>query len=152
MTVNTSIAGKAVYLEFRHGNHTQQIILTPESVMLGGKTVPMTCYRRKISSANPRKTWKQVSSMAMSEVAGGTYIPMTKEHALATVPNRLMFTDSLFNQLINQGWQLYKQPIAVEVTQEDLEDIRMSKTPYKILGRITRSRRALNFGEPLFAE
>ena len=152
MTANTSVVGKALYLEFRHGSYTQQIVLTPEAIMSGGKVVPMTCYRRKISESTPRKTWRQVSSMTMSEkdVNTGAFAVMTKEHALATVPNRMMFTDSLFNQLIMQGWQLYKQPIAVEVTQEDLEDIRLSKTPYKILGRITRCRRALSFGEELF--
>jgi len=152
MTVNTSVAGKALYLEFRRGTETQQLILTPEAIVLGGKAVPMTCYRRKVSAVSPRKTWKQVSSMTMSEAgAGNVFVPMTKDHALATVPNRMMFTDSLFAQLINHGWQLHKQPIAVEVTQDDLQDIRLSKTPYKILGRITRCRRALNFGEELFS-
>lgn len=150
---NTSVAGKALYLELRKGSFTQQIILTPEAVMAGGKTVPMTCYRRSISEANPRKTWKQVSSMTLSEKdpSSMAFIQLTPSHALATVPNRMMFTDNLFNQLITSGWSLYKQPIAVEVTQDDLEDIRLSKTPYKILGRITRCRRVLDFGESLFA-
>jgi hypothetical protein len=73
------------------------------------------------------------------------------DHALSTVRDRISFTDSLFNQLIMQGWTLYKTPIVVETTTEDLDDIRMGKTPYKILGRITRCRRVLNFGESLFA-
>jgi hypothetical protein len=49
-----------------------------------------------------------------------------------------------------QGWTLFKQPIAVEVTPEDMDDVRLGKTPYKILGRITRCRRTLGFGEELF--
>ena len=48
------------------------------------------------------------------------------------------------------GYKLYKQPIVVEVSQADVADIRSSKTPYKVLGRITRARKALGFGEKLF--
>jgi hypothetical protein len=51
------------------------------------------------------------------------------------------------SQLNSYGYKLYKSPILVEVAQEDLEQIRLSKTPYKILGRITRVRRTLGFGE-----
>jgi hypothetical protein len=79
-------------------------------------------------------------------------MPLSIEHALATFRDRISFTDNLFAQLTSRGYTLYKQPIAVEVTTEDLEDIRVGKTPYKILGRITRCRRTLNFGEALFSE
>ena len=52
-----------------------------------------------------------------------------------------------FTQLNSYGYKLHKQPLVIEVAQEDLESIRLSKTPYKILGRITRVRRTLGFGE-----
>lgn len=151
--MNTSaIAGKALYLEFRHGGQTQQVLLTPEGLSSSGKAVPMTCYRRKISSANPRKTWKQVSASISSErdPITNAFVQIGNEHALLASHNLLSFTDSLFNQLIAQGWKLYMQPITVEVTKDDLDEVRMSKTPYKILGRITRCRRALKFGEEYF--
>jgi hypothetical protein len=148
---NPKIVGKALYLEFRRGNETQQVIFTPEGTTAGGKYVPLVSYRRKITTVNPRKTWSQMSTVFSSERnPDGTIVALGKEHALATVADRVGFTNNLFNQLISHGWTLYKQPIAVEVTQEDLEDVRMSKTPYKILGRITRCRRTLNFGESLF--
>jgi hypothetical protein len=151
---DTKVVGKALYLEFRHGGSTNQVIITPEAINASGKYVPITTYRRRISSSSPRKTWKQMSTVFRSEIDPMTnkLVALGKEHALATVADRISYTDNLFNQLVTSGWQLYKQPIVVEVTQEDLEDIRLSKTPYKILGRITRCRRALNFGESLFAE
>ena len=151
---DTKVVGKALYLEFRRDGETNQVIITPEAINAAGKYVPITTYRRRISSTSPRKTWKQMSTVFKSEVDPMTnkLVALGREHALATVPDRISYTDNLFTQLINSGWALYKQPIAVEVTVEDLEDIRLSKTPYKILGRITRCRRALNFGEPLFAE
>ena len=151
---DTKVVGKALYLEFRLGGSTNQVIITPEAINASGKYVPITTYRRRISSTSPRKTWKQMSTVFKSEVDPTTnkLVALGREHALATVADRISYTDNLFNQLVTASWQLYKQPIVVEVTQEDLEDIRLSKTPYKILGRITRCRRALNFGEALFAE
>lgn len=148
MTTNSMIVGKALYLEFRYNTWTQQILITPEGLTTTNKLVPMTCYRRKISAVSPRKTWRQASSaFTLSSPEG---VPAALEKAIEVTPNLLMFTDPLFSQLESQGWKLHKQPLAVEVTREDMDDVRMSKTPYKILGRITRSRRALNFGEELF--
>jgi hypothetical protein len=148
MTTNTQVVGKALYLEMRNGINTTQIIITPEGRNVSGKYVPMTCYRRKIHPATPRKTWKQVTSGEMYPIPTPQ---MPEDFALTTVRDRLNFTDSLFNQLISQGWTLYKTPIAIESTVEDLDDVRMGKTPYKILGRIARCRRTLNFGDSLFA-
>ena len=88
---NTAVVGKALYLEMRHGaGYTTQIIFTPEGSTLSGKTVPMTCYRRKISAAQPRKSWRQFSSGAVSDqVAPGTFAQVSTEHALSTVKDRI---------------------------------------------------------------
>lgn len=151
MSTNIPVVGKALYLEFRYADNTTQVILTPEGISSGGKLIPMTCYRRTISSTKPRKSWKQVSSTAVSALETAGIAPLSTEHALATFRDRVGFTDNLFMQLMSRGYTLYKQPIAVEVTREDLDDVRSGRTPYKILGRITRCRRTLNFGEALFA-
>jgi len=150
--MNTTIVGKALYLEMRRGGYTTQVLMTPEGLTLNGKVVPMTCYKRRISSAEPRKSWRQVSSGFVSDkdTVTGTLFMMNTEHALATVPNRLYFVDNLFNQMIGQGYTVYKTPIVTEVTHDDLDEIRQGKTPYKILGRITRCRRTLGFGEELW--
>lgn len=145
------VAGKALYLELRRGDYTNQIIITPEGTSATGKYVPITTYRRRISALSPRKTWKHVSTIFSSERGlDGTLVQLGKEHALATVADRLTHTDSLFVQLVSGNWKVYKQPIVVEVTPEDLDEVRMGKTPYKILARITRSRRKLGFPEELF--
>jgi len=151
---DTKVVGKALYLEFRRAGETNQVIITPEAINAAGKYVPITTYRRRISASNPRKTWKQMSTVFRSEIDPATnkLVALGREHALATVADRISYTDNLFNQLVTSGWSVYKQPIVVEVTEDDLEDIRLSKTPYKILGRITRCRRTLNFGESLYSE
>ena len=150
---NQAVVGKALYMEFRKGGMTQQVIFTPEGVSRSGKYVPITTYRRRISESTPRKVWRQMSTLFKSETnPDNSLVQLGKEHALSTVRDRVSYTDGLFNQLIDRGWSLYKQPIAIEVTPDDLEDVRDSKTPYKIIARITRSRRHLSFGESLWAE
>ena len=149
--MDTKVIGKALYLEMRNGAHTMQLVMTPEGFTSTNKLVPMTVYRRRISKIQPRKTWKQISAHTAPECDASCKIAQySLEQALLVSKDKLSFTDSIFNQLIMQGWTLFKQPIAVEVTPEDMDDVRLGKTPYKILGRITRCRRTLGFGEELF--
>jgi hypothetical protein len=151
--IQSKIIGKALYLELRNGNYTNQIILMPEGTSAEGKYVPTTTYRRRISESTPRKTWRVMSSLFRSErTIDGTLVPLGREHALATVTDRLGYTKGLFDQLVSGGYSIYKQPITVEVTPEDLVDVYNAKTPYKVIARITRSRRALGFGEDLFVK
>jgi hypothetical protein len=149
--MDTKVIGKALYLEMRNGLHTMQLVMTPEGLTTSNKLVPMTVYRRRISKVQPRKTWKQISAHTAPEMnASGQIAQYSLEQAQLVAKDKLSFTDSIFNQLVMQGWTLFKQPIAVEVTPEDMDDVRLGKTPYKILGRITRCRRTLGFGEELF--
>lgn len=149
--MDTKVIGKALYLEMRNGQYTMQLIMTPEGFTTTNKLVPMTIYRRRISKVQPRKTWKQVSAHTAPECdASGKIAQYSLAQAQLSAKDKLSFTDSIFNQLIMQGWTLFKQPIVVEVTPEDMDEVRVGKTPYKILGRITRCRRTLGFGEELF--
>jgi len=149
--MDTKVIGKALYLEMRNGLHTMQLVMTPEGLTTSNKLVPMTIYRRRISKVQPRKTWKQISAHTAPECdASGQIAQYSLAQAQLVAKDKLSFTDSVFNQLIMQGWTLFKQPIAVEVTPEDMDDVRLGKTPYKILGLITRCRRTLGFGEELF--
>jgi uncharacterized protein (UPF0216 family) len=75
---------------------------------------------------------------------------MPKDQAIETAKSRLEFMMSTINQMTGYKYQLYKLPIVVEVASEDLDGIRLGKTPYKVLGRITRVRKALGFSEELF--
>jgi hypothetical protein len=146
-----NVVGKAVYMEMRRDKQTTQLILMPEALTEDGKVVPMTMYRRNISSSAPRRAWKQASTTFMSNREGDKFVQLDKVHALETFNERMQHFEPIFRQLELYGYKLYKQPIVVEVTSEDAMDARNSKTPYKVLGRITRCRRALDFGEALYA-
>jgi len=76
---------------------------------------------------------------------------MPKDQAIETAKSRLEYMKSTIDQMARYSYQLYKLPIVVEVASEDLDGIRLGKTPYKVLGRITRVRKALGFSQELFA-
>jgi hypothetical protein len=105
-------------------------------------------YRRQISKLKPRRAWKTYSLPALPVNSFGAYDQAaSKDEATNIVDSRLSYMATTFTQLNSFHYKLYKQPLFIEVAQEDLESIRLSKTPYKILGRITRVRRTLGFGE-----
>jgi hypothetical protein len=147
MADKDKVVGKALYLELRAGISTYQMLLTPDGISSNGRAVPATVYRRQISSAKPRRAWKTYSLPALDLNAFGTYEVVEKDKALHIADSRVGYMATTLSQLKSYGYTLYKQPLLIEVSQEDLESIRLSKTPYKILGRITRVRRTLGFGE-----
>jgi hypothetical protein len=148
MADKDKVIGKALYLEFRSTSQTYQVMITPDGNTTNGRAVTATMYRRQISKSKPRRAWKTYSLPALPVNSFGTYDQAaSKDEALNTVDSRLSYMATTFTQLNSYHYKLYKQPIVIEVAQEDLESIRLSKTPYKILGRITRVRRTLGFGE-----
>jgi hypothetical protein len=107
-------------------------------------------YRRQISANRPRRAWKSYSLPSLNVNEFGAFTTMPKDQAIETAKSRLEFMMSTINQMTGYKYQLYKLPIVVEVASEDLDGIRLGKTPYKVLGRITRVRKALGFSEELF--
>jgi len=147
MAEKDKVVGKALYVELRNSNQTYQMLLTPDGVSSSGRAVPSTLYRRQISKSKPRRAWKTYSLPSLPLNAFGVYDTQSNDDAAQHAEARLGYMATTLTQLNTYGYKLYKNPILVEVAQEDLEQIRLSKTPYKILGRITRVRRTLGFGE-----
>jgi hypothetical protein len=133
------VSGLAVYFEFRKSQQTWQVLITPES---REDRIPASMFRRRLNPAQPRKMWKQIASNSMSAELS---VPVNTDL-------RLSFAKSMLDSLVINSWTLYKNPIVVEVTKEDLADIRSGKTPYKIIGRVLKSRKKLGFADKLFGE
>lgn len=151
MADKDKVVGKALYAEFRSGSQTYQMIITPDGLTTDGRNVPSTIYRRQVSAMKPRRAWKTYALPKLQQEPTGVYNSMTEEMALSQASSRLTYIESSFNRMEGYGYKLYMKPLIIEVSQADLDDIRASKTPYKILGRVTRVRKALGFGEKLFA-
>jgi len=157
----------ALYTEFRKETHTLQVIYTPESMLeVADKTsggtkylyVANTIWRRQISPNSPRRPWRAYSP-EWSVVNG------RKEHRIANAGiaekldlekskvygiDGLLFMDRTFDSLVDQGWTLYKEPIVVEYSQEDLTDTSDWNTPNALIRRIVRARKALGFSDELY--
>jgi hypothetical protein len=59
--------------------------------------------------------------------------------------DRMRYASNLFDQIMRGDWLLVSDPILVEVSKTDLDAIRQSKTPTKLLYRITQSRLAKGY-------
>lgn len=154
-TPTTAIAGRAVYMEFRKGTSTTQVLLMPEGRCTSGHTVPMTMYRRRISPSAPRKTWRMISSAVSGAVTPGTTTGPTGSLPVpvdirAEATRRLSFAYSLFDSLKTNEWSVYKEAIVVEVLPTDLDDARLGRTPYKTIGRVLKARKFLGFPKEIF--
>jgi len=132
MTSQVNTVGKAVYLEFCKPGMTTQVLFMPQAVSASTAVVPFSMYRRRISTVQPRKTWKLISGSVLVNADTAPLKP-------------LEFTEGLFTSLALNGWKLRDQPIIVDVTPEDAECVRTMKTPYKALGRVWKVRKFLGF-------
>lgn len=151
MADKDKVVGKALYLEFRSGSQTYQVIITPDGITTEGRNIPSTVYRRQISATKPRRAWKTYALPKLPQETTGVFSAINEEVALSQASSRLAYLEATFVRMESYGYKLFMKPLIIEVSQADLDDIRASKTPYKILGRITRVRKALGFGEKLFA-
>lgn len=143
-SIDNKVQGKAVYLEFIRNGMTQQVLIMPEGVSTSHKTVPMTIFRRRLTSTQPRKTWK-ASASSHTSVSLLTSAATAMSEKSVIVDTMLSFLTPLMHSLQVNGYQLYKAPVVVEVTSEDLEQARVGKTPYKAMGRVWKARKHLGF-------
>jgi len=135
------VVGHALYLELIKGIYTTQIVLTPEGISSSHKKVPMGMYRRRLSTIQPKKQWK----FAVAASSSAPVVGVTPPSAHDVAQNYLRYWKTYLDGFAAQEWTLFGKPIIVEVTAEDLEDVRLAKTPYKVLGRVWKVRKALGF-------
>lgn len=139
--------GCAIYLELEKHPAVTQVLLMPEGLSSQGHSVASSMWRRRISPIQPRKAWRQISNTqsyarARTVHPGSTLGMPTPDESARQV---LSFAAPLVHGLVTSGWKVRKEPIIVEVSHEDLDDVRLSKTPYKVFGRVWKSRKALGF-------
>ena len=161
------LVGYALYTEFRKDTHTLQAIFTPESMLTkevnGEKKemyVPATIWRRQISEYSPRRPWRSYSQefsvvnarKKFREENAGKAETLNEDQAKLYAVNGLVFMDRTFDSLVNQGWELYKEPLVVEFSKEDLIDTCEWNTPNALIRRILRARKSAEFSDELFAK
>ena len=147
MEQTKEVQGVALYAEFSKSNATLMFIVTPDGFSQQGYEVRASLYRRVVTDYSPRKQWRNSSLSAIDFAkplrAGDEF----RRKRLAE--ERLSTVQQLFEIIGANGWTLIKQPIFVEVSQKDLDEIREHKTPSKIIYRINQTRKALGFPEEI---
>jgi hypothetical protein len=138
------VQGIALYAEFRKPGAMMQIIITPDGYAADGKEVPASLWRRVTTPLTPKKQWRSsnLSWKAITDLNGEQLANAMKDTFTET---RLSFASQLFDGIKNGGWEITKEPILIETSKKDLEDVRQSKTPNKMLYRINQTKTALGF-------
>lgn len=147
--IKNALIGRALYLEFERPGQVTQVLILPEGRAADMAIVPMTTYRRRLTVAAPKKNWRQFTS---GKIMNPSLAPTTEHTALQlreTTRDVLSLTDSLYVSLINNNWKLVKQPLVVEVSADDMLAVRKGNTPYKVIGRIMKCRKAWGFPEKI---
>lgn len=135
--------GHGLYLEFKNESTVYQMVFLPPADGPYGRS-PFTVFRRQLSPAVSRKSWRfyTATGSAGSEFAMTLEAPKAREVGANWIGQ---VTDNVMQQLINRGWKLYKEPIVVELTKDDIAAAHSGKIPYKALGRINKVRKFLGF-------
>jgi hypothetical protein len=138
------VQGIALYAEFRKPGAMMQILITPDGYANDGKEVPASLYRRVTTPLTPKKQWRSsnLSWRAVSDLNGEALANDAKEKFTET---RMSFAIQLFDGIKNGGWTLTKDTLFIETSKKDLDDVKLSKTPNKLMYRINQTRDALGF-------
>ena len=159
MDANTTVSGKALYLELTNAEYTAQVLVTPEGITSKGNKQPIALLRRTVSKWSPRKTWQQdntyshqteLNSTLVADGATSKFTQVDSEDALKMALESLNSTYNLLEYLIPRGWTLREKPIALEVSVADIDDLANFATPAALMRRLTRSRKAAGFPDDLF--
>lgn len=151
MDITKDVQGVAVYGEFARPNATTQVIVTPDGYDSDGNVVTMNIVRRTVTTDSPRKQWRFSTVPEADEATIRTLVANGGSAADKETycDERMRYASSLFDQLTRGDWTLINEPILIEVSKIDLDAIRASKTPTKLLYRVTQSRSALGFPSDL---
>jgi hypothetical protein len=140
MDTEKSVQGVGLYAEFSRENATTQVIIVPDGYNTAGGLVKSSIIRRTITTHTPKKQWK-FTKLSNSEIVS----PADEAEREQYVDDRMTYATTLFDQLLRGEWELIKQPVLIEVSKKDYDSIHLTKTPTKMIYRVSQSRIALDF-------
>jgi len=134
------VQGSALYAEFKNPYmQTVQMFITPDGIDEVGNFVYGVVYYRRLSATNPKKQW-QIAHLGRALVDD---YGVTTEQVLLS---RLETLEFLMKRVAMTS-ELVGKPFFVEVSKKDLADVRIRKTPTKIVYRIGQMKASLNYPE-----
>lgn len=156
---HANLVGKALYLEFRKGVNTAQVIITPEGIDNTGKYVPVSTWRRQISSWSPKKPWRCYASSATEVTTARKDVCIGEIKEVADIDSALAMSrkavvdlTTTLNNLYNSDWEIVEKPLVIEFSLEDLIDTVSWNTPQALIRRIGRARKEAGYPDELITE
>ena len=145
-------AGKALYLEFRKPGYTYQVVIAPSVVGLDGRATRITTMTRRMNTIQSRKNWGFSQSFQQPQPIDpdtNNFITKNEDEAKQVAALSLNFLKSTLSNLFHKEYKLFKNPIAIEISYEEIQSLQSSKTPASLIRRIQRNRVAQGFGEEI---
>lgn len=143
--VRTKIfVGHALYLELRRGTDVSQVILTPQlyNESKDTNTKPYI-ISRNLRPETQRKAWRYTSGPRLSFIGASSDVAS----GVAQVSKQLNWVAPLLVGYNSGGWKIFKTPLVVELSNDDMRDILAKKSPSALLRRIKRARAEAGFPE-----
>ena len=156
--ITTEVRGNALYLEFHREaiTATFQLLVHPDGVSADNKYVSFGMFYRTLNQSYPKRPWSTAQVMTTNvnraiTPDGKLAPPVDASIILDTTGTFQNHVANILSQLVRQGYTLFKQPVVVEVSNIDLNEIAMKNTPYALMRRVMSARKALGFPEDLVA-
>jgi hypothetical protein len=149
-----SVRGKALYLELKNERQTVQLVVHPDGISSDGTYVKFGTYHRVLNEHFPKRVWNHAYVSAVKnrsvDLDGPTprpAVPAETDVYQATLALFRTHVDDILDQTNRQGYTLFKQPIVVEMSNVDFDEVQAEKTPYALFRRVMSARKALDFPE-----
>jgi hypothetical protein len=158
----SKVQGYSMYAELGREDKLSlvQFFITPDGYTETGQFVPARLYYRQLHSHAPKRQWRITTineANAMSLIEAGSSIsaiyPKTREEF---VIERLQGNfRGIIQRIIGSGsgssanWKLIYNPIVVEVSNKDMRDVALSRTPTKVVYRIQQAKKGMKYPEAL---
>jgi hypothetical protein len=143
------VQGVAVYAEWTKTDSLLQIIITPDGYTESDEFVQASMYRRIITTENPKKQWRASSLGFDKHDEYSALLPLLDTETSGYAETRMNKTTQWFDKMLIGGWEIVKEPLLIEVSKKDMDDIRLGKTPSKFMYRVDLVRKTLDFPHPL---
>lgn len=147
------VQGVALYLEFRRPNSTVQVLITPDGLTgVGDGVAAAQFFRRTLSAGVTKRKWRAYHLMHLDGQKEAVLYETKKdaEQVRLDAISRFRNLADYFDSLVKNGYKLVKDtPVYVEVTKDDLVQVRLASMPTKLWSRVKSSRTSLGFPETI---
>jgi hypothetical protein len=154
------VQGIAMYAQWKKSGNMLQVLVTPDGYGTESeKLVPATIYRRVTSTYQPKRQWRGSSVQSLTSgywtdpenpmMEGNPYDPLTetddREVQEKVAEARLAWYARMLDMIVTQDWEMVGEPLFVETSKKDIDDIRVDKTPSKLMYRVNQLREVRGF-------